>query len=232
MAKQRGPVASTFSGRVGNVVGAKIKGGEYVTRSYQPAVKNPNTARQQAARFRMKVCSGIAAAFASALNIGYAKASASTKMYPRNMFLQDVLPISGSPISTSGGTSEVDQAQLMVSKQAGIAIKPMGRVVAAAGGNPTHVEISNLSDVQVSGNDHAGVVCVFSNDTFTDVRVAAGVNSSINVPEDMLTNYGSVYVWAFFKIAPETHTEVATDTYPWKYPSNTSGTAYLGMAEA
>lgn len=228
MAKQRGPVASTFSGRVGNVVGAKMKGGEYVTRTYQPSVKNPNTLRQQAARFRMSVCSKVAAALAATIQIGYAMAAASDKLYPRSIFMKSVLPWANSPIATVGGSTELNLESMPMSKQAGINVVPAGELVATAGNVPAHATISNLSEVEVSGTDRAGVVYVFADENLNDVRTIASTNSTCDVPADMLLSYDMVHAWAYFKIAPGSKTEVSTDTYPWKYPSRTSACYYLG----
>lgn len=232
MAKQRGPVASTFSGRVGNVVGAKLKGGEYVTRSYQPSVKNPNTRRQQAARFRLKTCSGIAAALASALKMGYAMASASSRLYPRNLFLQSILPVSGSPIVTQDGTVEITFSQVPVSAQAGVTVKPIGEVVPAAGGNPAKISISNFDAVEIGAGERVGVVVVFADNELKQAVAVPSVSNEVNVPTSMVDEYGTLQVWAFFKKVPASKTEVPADSLPWRYPSATSGSAYIGTVSA
>ena len=229
MAKQRGPVASTFSGRVGNIVGAKMKGGEYVTRTYQPSVKNPNTKRQQAARYRLSVCSDLAARLSAAIKAGYAMAAASSRLFERNMFLKEILPNSFEGILTTNDTVEIQHDMLPISKQAGIAIKPVGTQTDPSGSTPGSVTISNLDNVEVSGDERAGLVCVVADDAFNDVRVIYSEANNVEVPIDMTNTYSRVYVWAFFKAQLKSRTSVATGTEPWLYPSRTSACSVVGV---
>lgn len=67
MAKLNGPLGSKLRGKVGEVVAAKIRGGETAIRSYQPKVKNPNTKAQIGARSAFSLMSKLAAQLSGAL---------------------------------------------------------------------------------------------------------------------------------------------------------------------
>lgn len=234
MAKQRGPVASTFTGRVGNVVGAKMKGGEYVTRSYQPSVKNPNTLRQRVSRLRMATASKIAAILASALQAGFAQASASTKMYPRNIFVKDMVVYDGMGVMTWDGTElQMDYESMLLSKKIGINAVPT--ISSLSGGEPGFVtmSIANQTFTDNLPEGQMGVVvvayCPHMGEAVTHQMVApttapASVNLAVN------PNWGGedVYVYAFYKWIPETQNGVLTTTEPWKYPSETGATVCAG----
>lgn len=227
MAKQRGPVASTFSGRVGNVVGAKLKGGEYVTRSYQPSVKNPNTLRQQASRGRLSFVSGIAAALAPALELGMAKAAQSGALTPRTAWLKMSLPKDKNGIVTTGGSGEVNLAEMLIAKGMGIAEAPVLVVTPAEGGQPAKLSTSNYDSVSQATGKRLGIVYVFmgcrENGEVTATRVLqSATGTAVNVPAGYETLGDQTQVTAFFKEILASGTDVASDTTPWKYPSATS----------
>lgn len=237
MAKQRGPVASTFTGRVGNVVGAKQKGGEYVTRSYQPSVKNPNTLRQRVSRLRMATASQLAANFALAVQAGYAMASGSTHMYPRNMFVRELVRMGGmGAITVNNEVVSIDYGELELSQRMGITSVPI--VTAPNFEEPLTVSFTvtapTVQDVLPAGK--MGLVVVLynqqTNGSVVEMRDAPTTGTetiTILTPSDW--SGMTVHVYAFYKWIPESRNDVQTDAEPWKYPSETGDTTYVGSGE-
>lgn len=231
MAKQRGPVASTFTGRVGNVVGAKMKGGEYVTRSYQPAVKNPNTLRQRVSRLRMATASQLAAKFKLAIQAGYGLAANGTKMYPRNMFVRDIVPFSSMGLMrVQDEMVEIDWQQLKLSKALGVDITPAGASVSFATAGKVEITDTTVVDTSNLGEGRLGMVVVLLHEDSGAVVTAFGENHSsveVTVPTSMLGL--SVDVYAFYKWVPKSKNDVSTTDEPWKYPAATSATEMIGV---
>lgn len=234
MAKQRGPVASTFSGRVGNVVGAKLKGGEYVTRSYQPSVKNPNTLRQRVSRLRMSTAAKLAAGLAPAIQAGFGKAAGSTKMYPRNMFVRDLVKLDANPVITVvNEVATVKYEALKLSERIGISAIPTATATAAEQAGRITVDIAPLPVVDVLPAGDMGVVAV----AFNPAKGASVIGMTVTSPANdsgvalkCPTSWSGdkVRVYAFCKFIPESKNDVTTDTEPWKYPAETGETVYLG----
>lgn len=234
MAKQRGPVASTFSGRVGNVVGAKLKGGEYVTRSYQPSVKNPNTLRQRVSRLRMSTAAKLAAGLAPAIQAGFGKAAGSTRMYPRNMFVRDLVKFSeNSPLQISGEIAEISYPQLKVSARIGISTIPS---IAApsfetAGKVSMTVTAQPVIDVLPAGKMGI-VVAVYEPNSeacaIDMVDAPTEGTSTVTVAVPASFSGMTVHVFAFYKWVPESGNDIATVTEPWKYPAETGATVFVG----
>lgn len=234
MAKQRGPVASTFSGRVGNVVGAKIKGGEYVTRSYQPAVKNPNTLRQRVSRLRMATASKLASGLAAAIQAGYAFSTNGTKMHPRNMFVAGLVKDQTNlVINPTTMAATITYGGLMVAKRNGIAEVPaMGSCDFE---EPLTVTIpysgQSFADVLPAG-DMGLVVVAYCPEldacAMKMVKVVPNTSGSVTLAVPASWSGRDVHVYAFFKFIPETGNDIATDTEPWKYPAQTGDSVYVG----
>lgn len=234
MAKQRGPVASTFSGRVGNVVGAKLKGGEYVTRSYQPSVKNPNTLRQRVSRLRMSTAAKLAAGLAPAIQAGYGKAAGSTKMYPRNMFVRELVKMDGmEAITVTNEKATVQYGNLSISTRNGINALPI--FGAPSFDEPLHVMVSvtgqPVTDVLPAGK--MGIVIVVYAPSYNssvvkmfDAPTQGNQELDVRVPANWAGE--TVHVFGFFKWMPETGNDIATDTEPWKFPSETGASSYIG----
>lgn len=234
MAKQRGPVASTFSGRVGNVVGAKLKGGEYVTRSYQPSVKNPKTLRQRVSRLRMATAAQLAAGLAPAIIAGYGKASGGTKMYPRNMFVRGLVKFSeDTPLHIEDMEAIVDYAALKISERIGISSTPS--FGAPSFDEPLQVSATLTAQpvVDVLPAGKMGVcIAVFAPNAgscvvaMEDAPTTGTKNIDVAVPQSFSGE--KVHVYAFFKWVPASGNDVATDAEPWKFPSETGNTVYVG----
>lgn len=234
MAKQRGPVASTFSGRVGNVVGAKLKGGEYVTRSYQPSVKNPNTLRQRVSRLRMSTAAKLAAGLAPAIQAGFGKAAGSTRMYPRNMFVRDLVKFSeNSPLQISGEMAEISYPQLKISARIGISTIPniAAPSFETAGQVSMTVTAQPVIDVLPAGKMGI-VVAVYEPNSeacaIDMVDAPTEGTSTVTVAVPASFSGMTVHVFAFYKWVPESGNDIATDTEPWKYPAETGATVFVG----
>lgn len=231
MAKQRGPVASTFTGRVGNVVGAKMKGGEYVTRSYQPSVKNPNTLRQRVSRLRMATASQVAAKFKLAIQAGYGLAANGTKMFPRNMFVRDIVPYaSGGVMRVQDEVVELDWAQLKLSKALGIDTTPVSATVSFATAGKVMITDNTVVETGSLGEGRLGMVVVLFNENGNLVHTTFGedyASVEVTVPSNMLGL--EVMVYAFYKWVPKSKNDVSTTDEPWKYPAATSATEMIGV---
>lgn len=234
MAKQHGPAASYFSGRQGEVVGAKLKGGEYVSRSYQPNVKNPNTERQRNSRQRMTISSRVAAALAAAIQIGYAKATASTRMYPRNMFVRDLVRTDGmGALIIADGVTEIDSTKLKISARSGISTS-LATGVATMGQNRAltiPVTVGPVSDVLPEG--YMGLIIVIydkGDNTCVVSQHRAPVNATENVEMTLPATLDGkeVEIFSFLKWVPASKNDISTDTLPWKFPSETGETVYGG----
>lgn len=231
MAKQRGPVASTFTGKVGNVVGAKLKGGEYVTRAYQPEVKNPNTLRQQVSRGKMAKASQLAAVFSDAVKMGYSAATQSSKMYPRNMFVQDIMPMGKNIIAYNNGEIEVTADNLVFSKAHGITAVPMGEISAAQSGGGYVLGLAGFENIEHRSDESVGVVIVCYDNAAEQVCVLRKIaEAQVNITVAELGGITVDHVKAFFKIVPASGNEIQTDTIPWKYPSATSATGTINKS--
>lgn len=234
MAKQRGPVASTFSGRVGNVVGAKLKGGEYVTRSYQPSVKNPNTLRQRVSRLRMSTAAKLAAGLAPAIQAGFGKAAGSTRMYPRNMFVRNLVKMDGmKAITVENEVATVNYGNLQLSERIGISAAPI--IGTPSFENPFSVELTVTGQpvVDVLPAGKMGIVAVVYSPAkeacvidLVDAPTEGEKTVKVKVPTSWSGD--TVHVYAFNKWIPESGNDVATDAEPWKYPAETSATVYAG----
>lgn len=234
MAKQHGPAASYFSGRQGEVVGAKLKGGEYVSRTYQPNVKNPKTLRQRVSRLRMSTASGLASALAAAIQTGYAKATASTRMYPRNMFVRDAVRMDGmNVITVANETATVNYDNIKVSQRNGLNLVPaMGQ---ADFEEPLTVKVDyaamNVTDVLPAGK--LGLVTVvyapeLNQCVVKNTIVEQGQAGSVTVPVPASFSATTVHLYHFLKWVPESKNGVATENEPWMYPSETGETVYGG----
>lgn len=234
MAKQRGPVASTFSGRVGNVVGAKLKGGEFVTRSYQPSVKNPRTLRQRVSRLRMATAAQLAAGLAPAILAGYGKAAGSTRMYPRNMFVRDLVKMDGmKALTVEDEVANVNYESLQLSERIGISAVPV--IGTPSFENPSSVEltVTGQAVVDVLPAGKMGLVTVVYNPgkeacVVDMVDAPAEGEKTVKVKVPTSWSGDGVHVYAFYKWVPESGNDVATDAEPWKYPAETGATVYAG----
>lgn len=232
MAILNGPYASKMRGKVGEVVAAKTVGGQTALRSYQPTVKNPNTRRQRAARSKFAIISSLAALLSEAVAIGYGKAVQGMKMYARNLFLrdcyaQDMLYIGG----------EIEYDQVKVSKKMGLSAMPMGATCTYAQATGITCELGMSTPVDTENGVGLGVVfvlvCPETNETIIAAdSVVNAQTGGIEIQPGRFTAGKTYYVYAFLKEMEVSGTEIATDQYPWKYPSNTGESVYVGTVAA
>ena len=233
MAKISGPIASAMRGKVGQVVAAKTVGGATALRSYQPVVKNPRTARQIECRQRFSIASDLAAQMANVLAIGFAKAASAAGVYPRNLFVRDMVKHGVTPISIVGGEADIEFPNVPVSKRDGIvdaatfnavARSTSGTIKVTANSVPTG---DNLTDgrmgVVIAAYNEDGKVCIVSQDVASSL---SGAGVEINVGAAYVGM--EFHVYGFFKWIPNAMTDISTTDTPWKFPSATSGSHYAG----
>lgn len=233
MAKLIGPIGSKMRGKVGQIVAAKTVGGDTAIRSYQPQVKNPNTLRQRAARGRMACASRMAAVFSEAIAIGYAAFTQGMKMYPRNVFVKTMVA-QGSPLTTQRGSLvQVDMPSVEVSKASGIGVLPLATIAAGSTAGTHVVRPTNTADVILPHSDsQLGLVVVLVDDITDPIGGSAIVKTAdaedgVTFGDEMIGKH----VYAFYKEMLHTYTDIATDNYPWKYPSATGASAYIGQVQ-
>lgn len=236
MAKLSGPLGSKLRGKVGEVVAAKTVTGETAIRSYQPVVKNPRTARQMESRNRMAMASALGAALASVIGIGYAKAASAARRYPRNLFVKRTADHDTTPITFSGGEASVDYTAIKVSQQAGVVGMPTFGTATSASGKIHVVLNSYPAATDPDAYGMGVVVCAYNEDEkicLVAQGLAPDVRSNgldINVPANLIGLEFKIY--GFCKEVLTAHTDIQTETEPWKYPSNTSGSLYVGAVTA
>ena len=232
MAKLSGPLGSKLRGKVGEVVAAKTVTGDTAIRAYQPIVRNPRTARQIECRKRMGKASEIAAAFAGVIGIGYAKAASAVRRYPRNLFVKFMADHDTTPISYMGGEESVDMTAVKVSQKAGVVSMPTFDAPVAASGKITVKPNAFPAATDPDAYGMGVVVCAYNEDEkvlLVGQGLAADARANgieLTVPANLIGLDFEVY--GFCKEVLNSYTDVATETMPWKYPSNTSGSVYIG----
>lgn len=237
MAKLKGPFGSGFSGKVGEVVAARMKGGEHVIRAYNRHIKNPNTLRQRVSRLRMATASQLAADFALAIQAGYAQASGSTHMFPRNMFVRELVRMGGmGAITIENEAARIDYGELELSQRMGISSVPI--VTAPSSEEPLTVSFTvtapTVQDVLPAGKMGL-VVVVYSPQShscvvnMSEAPTTGTETVSILTPTDW--SGLSVHVYAFYKWIPTSGNDVQTAVEPWKYPSETGECTYVGTVD-
>lgn len=233
MAKLNGPLGSKLRGKVGEVVAAKTVGGNTVIRAYQPVVKNPRTARQQNSRLRLSAASKLAADLDNAIQIGFAKACAGAAMYPRNMFVADVVPSGAtSPITITDGVAVIDYTKVKVARKAGLSAVPYS--IPALGSND-NIELTQYVPAeasQITGGKY-GLVLVLFNPTKHEIAIGQTttvVEEAFELSVPIPGGWAGVdlQAWGFYKLVPDSENDIATTTLPWKFPSETGASAYLG----
>lgn len=234
MAKISGPLAGAMRGKVGQVVAAKTVTGETAIRAYQPQVKNPRTARQISARDRLSVVSYVASCLSTAIGIGYAKAVQGMGMYARNMWIRDFLKEYSAIANDGNEISGLEWPEIAVSKKAGIGIKPTVVITAGQGGEPATARVTNASDVEVNtAVETLGIVLVMPRSDGSTINGEAFIVQSTQMTGiELPAMAASMPCLAFFKKVPNTGTQIQTETTPWKYPSDTSETTYVGSVPA
>lgn len=231
MAIYNGPMASKMRGKVGEIVAAKTVGGQTALRAYQPNVKNPNTKRQQSARMLFKTVSAAAAVLGEAIQIGYAAACKGLKMYPRNLFVGTYAKFGNGVFTEADGDVTVDNTLVQMSKKAGLDLIPESKTFTpASGDSPATITVPAPADVVLGEGERLGVVVVFADDTLTVGGCVKGeAGQPITVQASVMADGAASNVYAFFKVINPSFTSVSMEEWPWKYPSATGATKYLGI---
>lgn len=237
MAILNGPYASKMRGKVGEVVAAKTIGNRTAIRSYQPNVKNPNTARQKLARHILAQLSGNVAALASVLNIGFAKACSGLAMYPRNLAMRTFRKGGAGFTFGTQGIVEVDPAELKLSMPMGMPEEPVLNLVAPTDQAAGRVTFTNYDSIKANfPNSELGIVLAFvMNNSETEIKLMGtkmvkAAASVVITYEEVVPYLGST-VLAFVKEVPVSGTPIPTDQWPWKYPAATSATSVIGSLQ-
>lgn len=230
MAILNGPYASKMRGKVGEVVAAKTTGNRTALRSYQPNVKNPNTLRQRVSRTKLAMASALAANLSEGIKIGYAKAVAGTRMYPRNMFVSDIVPVGANVFSVSDGVVTMNTGGVRVSKGIGISVVPDVTQQQVSGSADIELVATNTGLVNLPAGSKLGLVVVVSNRDLTKCAVLCGeAESPVRISENILNAFGEPGYFVFYKEITESFNGVATADIPWKYPSLTGPSSTLTM---
>lgn len=223
MAKLIGPIGSKMRGKVGQIVAAKTVGGDTAIRSYQPQVKNPNTLRQQVSRKKLSVASALAASFADAIGIGYAKAVAGAKMYARNMFVRNIIPVDAAVLTYANGDVTVDAMKLPFSAAAGFTATPAIDSVEPSTGFAQKYVVTNKELFPVNTGEELGMVAVmFNSSTMACIVKMAKADDGVEFTEAELQSISPTTIGVFMKAIPEAVNGIPTENIPWKFPSNTS----------
>lgn len=228
MAIINGPCASKMRGKVGEVVAAKTTGNRTALRSYQPNVKNPNTLRQRVSRSKMALASELAALLSDALKIGFAKAAAGTKMYPRNLFVKRVVPVSAGIMTVSGEAVSVDYAKLPLSEADGFGSVPVFTETTPDTGFATKFALSNPEDFPLEAGESLGIVVTgYDAEGKCAIVKTALAEDGAQFTDAEMTKIGHGVVKGFVKAIPEALNGVPTKDIPWKYPSRTSASSTM-----
>lgn len=233
MAKLRGIVSAAISGKSGGVVFAKGMKGDTIMRPYQPTVKNPNTLRQRVSRSKMSMASKAAAALAEVIGIGYAKAAAGSGMYPRNMFVQGVVPVNAGVITLLNNQPKLQLQLLEVSKANGLYIMPQVTVVVDDQNNLLKMTATNTAEVPLNEGEKLGLVLAIVDGDADEgieksVVVKGDASTTLQLDLDIASDYSGCNIYGFYKIIPEGVNGVDSALWPWKYPSATGASRIVG----
>lgn len=113
-----------FVGRTGDIVGSKGTKGDYITRVYQPDVKNPNTMKQIAQRLRFLAATALSAAIMEADDAGMVGYAKGRRISTRNAMTQTLAKKTNDAISIDETTpsnprAEIDYGQVFISHGTG-----------------------------------------------------------------------------------------------------------------
>ena len=220
------------TGKLGNVVFYQ-RAGETLGRAYQPIVSNPDTARQQMARARFRLLSAYAKRFRPAIELGLA-AAASKRQSARNLFMSlnnEVL--NGSTIESLS----LDYESVQLSKGGFYAVafgtpdftEPLTVVVPISSSTLFATELTE----EVSGAIVLAGYCADMEEccvTGSVVSYQDSVPTSVKLVIPNQWQGMRVHVYGFCKAVPESHlAAIPTATEPWRYPGESSDSAYIGI---
>lgn len=229
--KQNGIIGNGH-GKLGNTVNY-VRGGQQITRVYQPVVLNPRTQRQELARARFKLANNVMSRFKIALDYGFA-------MYKDT--LHSAVSFGVSKMSAHGGAINGNTPDSLTVAYDELQLSQGSAPVIDSYSNPSFSDPLEVSIAQVSAetaNDNKPAGCKVG---LVFVVYCPDVNLSVvkPMPYDNFTGVAiavpqewqgvKVHVYAFVKYIPESGmSAIPTDTTPWRYPAPASATSYLGF---
>ena len=195
MGKVQQGILDGFIGKVGTVVGAFWKG-KPVMRAYKRQIRDANSEDQQLIRIRFSAAGRIAAAFRTALLVGFRSLAQSNRMTEGNVFVKLNWGHVHADIS---GSATVDYEDLVIA-QGGLPEIQFGN---ATFENPLQVDVPINDSASVIGShrDDTAYVFVYSPEAgagiLSDTGVRVDEEVSIHVPA--YWNGHRVHVFGFGK---------------------------------
>lgn len=182
-----------FTGRTGDVVGAKDMKGNIISRAYQPSVRNPQTLPQVTQRVKFLTATAISAAICKADSAGLVKYANQQRITERNALTKMLLD---SGIITTPSSS-VDEVRAEVDYEAMVIARGEGDYVSF--GTPSFTEESEVSVTfsEASSSDLIHVVVYNDGSNEAAAAIAAGNLNSITVPVPTLWSGMRVHVYGF-----------------------------------
>lgn len=206
--------------------------GQMVNRAYNGHPIDPRTTRQVSARKRFGVASNLTKMVAYAVDLGFPRRK---RLSRRDQFMRMVAPADSLAIQQSGDTFTVNWANLKVAKGA----MPVPDVLVL----PTPQEVAQI-DIKLGAEykperlgwtpsvaGEAGIVVLVVNDGLNQsivAQVLAGSDTTITATVPFSWSGTHVEVYIFGKWVPESYTDIASRTLPWKFPSEASDSYYCG----
>ena len=152
MGKINQGILDGFSGKVGTVVGYKVRG-KKVMRAYVDKVKNPRTKKQLDVRLRFKTLVELATGFLSATRIGLDRVAASLRNTVSNTFMC----INQGSVHATDGVAEVEYGSL----QCSLGPLPQVGFSAASFDEPLQVSVAFSPNSDTPGADADDDVYLF-----------------------------------------------------------------------
>lgn len=236
MAKTTG-VLGTFDGKLGSAVFANRRGINYA-RAYQPKVANPKSARQERSRAKMALAVKTAKGLLDFIRDGF---RLSFPTYEMQRAVGIMIPVENGIITFANDTLSINWLNL------GKALSEDNMGSISREGSPSFAEESEVSlqvgipesmfyDTDGSSIGCGVVCCVYCPTVGTSAigRVVASapvdgqslVNVTVKVPAQWSGLDSEVFVFA--KQIPAAYNGIASNNYPWKFPSRTSRCEYVG----
>lgn len=230
MAKAVGIIGS-LTGKIGNAV-YRVRRGEQIASVYQPNVNNPKSKRQQFSRAKMALAVETMKPLVNALRLGW---SLNFPTYEMQRAIGVAIPVDNEVIS--GGNIDslrVDDAALALCISDGIMPTPMVSDESFSVESEVRFTVALIPqyfDGEGVDHENVGIVTVVRNldngEVVVDQQAVSG--SSVNVSVDVPARWSGMHVavYVFVKQLPEAHNGIELTVLPWRFPSRTSGTAFV-----
>lgn len=218
-----------FTGRTGDVVGAKGTKGDVILRAYQPNVGNPQTQKQVEQRVRFLTATAMASAFAKADPTGISKYAKSQRISVTNAFTKTLLK--GDSITASGSLREggsvsasINYGEVNVSKGTGMNVTP---------GQLNFTTADQVTALFSDGNDSQRVHLIVYQPDLNMAVAATPVNGSegtITVTLPKQFSGTTVHVYMFTSNFESKNDAVEYDSY-WNDAQGVEAEAALRLAD-